>query len=114
MKLRLFCTFYIRLSVQALHCSFHPRASDPYKSLKTTLKVEIDEAAWESLYSDTPRPFTKPKSGRIRESEILFDGRQSLKAAIVFQDLQPDQSQVLSLFCYFNEREGAEVLSNCH
>ena len=33
---------------------------------------------------------------RIRESELLFDGRQSLKTAIVFQDLQPQQSKVLS------------------
>ncbi|HLO48436.1 MAG TPA: site-specific DNA-methyltransferase, partial [Kamptonema sp.] len=40
-------------------------ANDPYKSLKTTLKAEIDEEAWSSLHSDTSRPFTKPKSGRI-------------------------------------------------
>lgn len=26
---------------------------------------------------------------RIRETEVLWDGRQSLKTAIVFQDLQP-------------------------
>ena len=35
-------------------------ASDPYKALKTTLKAEIDAAAWESLYGDTSRPFPKP------------------------------------------------------
>ena len=40
-------------------------ANDPYKALKTTLKAEIDEEAWSSLYSDTSRPFDKPKSGRI-------------------------------------------------
>jgi adenine-specific DNA-methyltransferase len=40
-------------------------ASDPYKSLKTTLKAEIDEEAWESLHSDVSRPFDKPQSGRI-------------------------------------------------
>ena len=33
---------------------------------------------------------------RIRESELLGDGRQWLKSAIVFQDLQPHQSKVLS------------------
>jgi len=38
-------------------------ANDPYKALKTTLKAEIDEEAWDSLYSDTSRPFAKPKSG---------------------------------------------------
>lgn len=40
-------------------------ANDPYKSLKTTLKAEVDEDAWASLHSDTSRPFPKPKSGRI-------------------------------------------------
>lgn len=33
---------------------------------------------------------------RIRESELLWDGRRSLKTALVFQDLQPQQSKVLS------------------
>ncbi|MCB1317824.1 MAG: hypothetical protein KDK27_17785, partial [Leptospiraceae bacterium] len=40
-------------------------ANDPYKSLKTTLKAEIDEEAWETLYSDVSRPFAKPATGRI-------------------------------------------------
>src|ERR1700678_2748255 len=40
-------------------------ANDPYISLKTTLKAEIDADAWASLHSDTSRPFTKPKNGRI-------------------------------------------------
>ena len=35
-------------------------ANDPYKSLKTTLKAEINEEAWETLNSDTSRPFEKP------------------------------------------------------
>jgi hypothetical protein len=33
---------------------------------------------------------------RIRGSDLLWDGRRSLKTAIVFQDLQPHQSKVLS------------------
>lgn len=33
---------------------------------------------------------------RIRESELLWDGCQSLKTSIVFQDLQPQQSKVLA------------------
>ncbi|PZO45852.1 MAG: IS4 family transposase [Phormidesmis priestleyi] len=33
---------------------------------------------------------------RIRESELLFDGQKFLKTAIVFQDLQPQQSKVLT------------------
>ena len=35
-------------------------ASDPYKSLKTTLKAEIDADAWATLNSDTSRPFPRP------------------------------------------------------
>lgn len=33
---------------------------------------------------------------RIRETELLWDGRRTLKTAIVFQDLQPHQSKTLS------------------
>ncbi|PZO45830.1 MAG: site-specific DNA-methyltransferase [Shackletoniella antarctica] len=54
-------------------------ASDPYKSLKTTLKAEIDEEAWESLYSDTSRPFDKPKSGRIAVKVINHLGDEVMK-----------------------------------
>ena len=39
--------------------------NDPYKALKTTLKAEINREAWETLRSDTSRPFDKPKTGRI-------------------------------------------------
>ena len=39
--------------------------NDPYKALETTLKAEINEAVWETLHSDTSRPFDKPESGRI-------------------------------------------------
>ena len=39
--------------------------NDPYRSLKTTLKAEINEDAWATLNSDTSRPFDKPRSGRI-------------------------------------------------
>jgi adenine-specific DNA-methyltransferase len=40
-------------------------AQDPYKSLKTTLKAEIDPEAWETLYRETSRPFLRPSTGRI-------------------------------------------------
>ena len=40
-------------------------ANDPYKSLKRTLKAEVDAEAWATLHSDTSRPFDKPESGRI-------------------------------------------------
>ncbi len=54
-------------------------ANDPYKALKTTLKAEIDEEAWESLHSDTSRPFPKPKSGRIAVKVINHLGDEVMK-----------------------------------
>ncbi len=53
--------------------------NDPYKALKTTLKAEIDREAWESLYSDTSRPFPKPKSGRIAVKVINHLGDEVMK-----------------------------------
>lgn len=54
-------------------------ASDPYKSLKTTLKAEINEEAWASLNSDTSRPFAKPASGRIAVKVINHLGDEVMK-----------------------------------
>ena len=58
-------------------------ANDPYKALKTTLKAEIDAEAWESLYSDTSRPFAKPKSGRIAVKVINHLGDEVMKVFAV-------------------------------
>ncbi|MEZ5885289.1 MAG: hypothetical protein R3D56_00075 [Paracoccaceae bacterium] len=54
-----------------------------YKALKTTLKAEIDAEAWESLYSDTSRPFAKPKSGRIAVKVINHLGDEVMKVFAV-------------------------------
>ncbi len=54
-------------------------ASDPYKSLKTTLKAEINAEAWSTLRSDTSRPFDKPKSGRIAVKVINHLGDEVMK-----------------------------------
>ena len=54
-------------------------ANDPYKALKTTLKAEIDEAAWASLNSDTSRPFPKPSSGRFAVKVINHLGDEVMK-----------------------------------
>ncbi len=54
-------------------------ANDPYKSLKTTLKAEIDKDAWETLNSDLSRPFTKPESGRIAVKVINHLGDEVMK-----------------------------------
>jgi adenine-specific DNA-methyltransferase len=58
-------------------------ANDPYKSLKTTLRAEIDEAAWESLHSDTSRPFRKPETGRIAVKVINHLGDEVMKVFAV-------------------------------
>ena len=54
-------------------------ANDPYKALKTTLKAEINQEAWETLRSDTSRPFDKPTSGRIAVKVINHLGDEVMK-----------------------------------
>lgn len=54
-------------------------ANDPYSALKTTLKAEINADAWETLRSDTSRPFNKPKSGRIAVKVINHLGDEVMK-----------------------------------
>lgn len=54
-------------------------ASDPYKSLKTTLKADINAEAWESLHSDMSRAFDKPSSGRIAVKVINHLGDEVMK-----------------------------------
>ena len=54
-------------------------ANDPYQALKTTLKAEINQEAWETLHSDTSRPFAKPTSGRIAVKVINHLGDEVMK-----------------------------------
>lgn len=54
-------------------------ANDPYKSLKTTLKAEVNKEAWETLNSDISRPFDKPKNGRIAVKVINHLGDEVMK-----------------------------------
>ncbi len=54
-------------------------ANDPYKALKTTLKAEINQEAWETLHSDISRPFDKPASGRIAVKVINHLGDEVMK-----------------------------------
>lgn len=56
--------------------------NDPYQALKTSLKAEIDQEAWESLNSDVSRPFPKPTTGRIAVKVINHLGDEVMK---VFQ-----------------------------
>ena len=54
-------------------------ANDPYKSLKTTLKAEIDDDAWASLHSDMSRPFPAPQTGHIAVKVINHLGDEVMK-----------------------------------
>ncbi len=53
--------------------------SDPYKSLKTSLKAEINPDAWATLRSDTSRPFPRPNTGRIAVKVINHLGDEVMK-----------------------------------
>lgn len=54
-------------------------ANDPYKSLKTSLRAEINPQAWETLYRDTSRPFPRPSTGRIAVKVINHFGDEVMK-----------------------------------
>ena len=53
--------------------------NDPYRAIKTTLKAEINEEAWETLHSAESRPFDKPESGRIAVKVINHLGDEVMK-----------------------------------
>jgi adenine-specific DNA-methyltransferase len=53
--------------------------NDPYKSLKISLKAEIDQEAWESLNCDISVPFAKPSTGRIAVKVINHLGDEVMK-----------------------------------
>ncbi|MCH8863710.1 MAG: site-specific DNA-methyltransferase, partial [Proteobacteria bacterium] len=54
-------------------------AQDPYKSLKISLKAEIDRDAWETLYRDKSRPFPRPPTGRFAVKVINHFGDEVMK-----------------------------------
>jgi adenine-specific DNA-methyltransferase len=51
----------------------------PYERLQRALRAEVDEAAWQSLYSSTSRPFPTPSSGKIAVKVINHYGDEILK-----------------------------------
>jgi adenine-specific DNA-methyltransferase len=58
-------------------------ANDPYKSLKSALKAEIDADAWATLYRDTSRPFPRPDTGRFAVKVINHFGDEVMKVFAV-------------------------------
>lgn len=59
--------------------AYFPGADIPYKQLKTTLKGEVDQEAWDSLKRTVSRPFARPKSGRIAVKVINHLGDEVMK-----------------------------------
>jgi adenine-specific DNA-methyltransferase len=54
-------------------------AGDPYEKLKRALRADIDEAAWQTLYSTVSRPFDKPTTGKIAIKVINHYGDEVMK-----------------------------------
>jgi len=54
-------------------------ANKPYEKLKKSLKAEIDESAWEELYSTKSRSFPKPKTGKVAVKVINHYGDEVMK-----------------------------------
>ncbi len=65
-------SFFVR------HCYF-TGGQDPYKRLKTALKAEIDDEAWQSLYQTESRPFPRPETGKIAVKVINDYGDEVMK-----------------------------------
>jgi len=65
-------SFFVR------HCYF-TGDNDPYKRLKSALKADIDETAWESLYRTRSRPFVRPETGKIAVKVINHYGDEVLQ-----------------------------------
>ena len=55
----------------------------PYEKLKRALKAEIDEGAWQTLYSTVSRPFASPETGKIAVKVINHYGDKVLKVFTV-------------------------------
>jgi adenine-specific DNA-methyltransferase len=53
-------------------------AAEPYEKLQRALRADIDEAAWQSLYSTVSRPFDSPESGKIAVKVINHYGDEVL------------------------------------
>ena len=58
-------------------------ADEPYEKLQKALRAEINEAAWQSLYSTVSRPFDRPESGKIAVKVINHYGDEVLKVVEV-------------------------------
>jgi adenine-specific DNA-methyltransferase len=58
-------------------------ADKPYEKLKKALKTDINENAWEELYSTVSRPFPEPKTGKIAVKVINHYGDEVMKVIAI-------------------------------
>jgi adenine-specific DNA-methyltransferase len=54
-------------------------ADQPYEKLKRALRAEVDEAAWEALYTTKSRPLDSPLTGKIAVKVINHYGDEVMK-----------------------------------
>lgn len=54
-------------------------ANEPYKKLQRALRADINEEAWESIYSTVSRPFDPPETGKIAVKVINHYGDEVLE-----------------------------------
>jgi len=54
-------------------------ADEPYDKLKRALRAEIDEAAWQTLYTTVSQPFAPPETGKIAVKVINHYGDEVMK-----------------------------------
>ncbi len=51
-------------------------AEEPYEKLKRALRAEVNEEAWQALYSTTSLPFDRPETGKIAVKVINHYGEK--------------------------------------
>lgn len=71
-------TAYDETSFFVRHAYF-TGADEPYERLQRSLRAEIDEEAWASLYRTESRPFPRPETGKIAIKVINHYGDEVLK-----------------------------------
>ena len=68
-------SFFVR------HCYF-TGGNDPYARLKRSLKADIDEDAWATMYRTASRPFAVPDTGKIPVKVINDYGDEVMQVSM--------------------------------
>jgi adenine-specific DNA-methyltransferase len=59
--------------------AYFTSADEPYEKLQRALRADIDESAWQTLYSMTSRSFAQPETGKVAVKVINHYGDEVLK-----------------------------------